>query len=104
MRVQFSVNDSEWERLTQFAAAKGYPDVPSYCRDVSLNERTYAEMWKEITEKISKKAPGDKFALRDLVDLPPANLGVRLWNNQKALGIRVIPKKDSLNTNVFEKL
>lgn len=47
---------------------------------------------------------GQVFALRDLVPLPPSNLGVKLYNNQKVLGIEVNSKKDSLRTNTFRKL
>lgn len=43
------------------------------------------------------------FALRDLIDTPPANLGVKLFEHQKTLGIQV-QKKDSLKTNTFKKL
>jgi hypothetical protein len=104
MRVQFSVNATEWAELQQLASANGYPDVPSYCRDTSLHERTYAEMWKEITDKIAKMQPGNIFALRDLVKSPPASLGVKLFSNQALLGINVNPQKDSLNTNTYTKI
>lgn len=104
MRVQFSVNDGEWEKLQRLASANGYPDVPSYCRDVSLEERTYAAMWKNVKDGIAKMPSGHVFALRDLVQSPPANLGVKLYENQTALGIRVNSKKDSLKTNTFTKL
>lgn len=104
MRVQFTVNDDEWTKLKKLAEDNGYPDVPSYCRDISLQERTYADFWKTITEKISKMESGQVFALRDLVPLPPSNLGVKLYNNQKVLGIEVNSKKDSLGTNTFRKL
>lgn len=103
MRVQFSVNDVEWAKLQQLASANGYPDVPSYCRDVSLEERTYAKLWKKVTDEIAKMPSGTTFALRDLVPSPPANLGVKLFDNQALLGIEVNPQKDSLNTNTFTK-
>lgn len=47
---------------------------------------------------------GHVFALRDLIQSPPANLGVKLYENQATLGIAVNAKKDSLNTNTFTKL
>ena len=85
------------------ATKEGYPDVPSYCKDVVLNQRTYATLWNTVTKKI-KSMPSEKtFVLRDLVDTPPSNLGVKLYNHQKELGIEVI-KKDSMNTNMFKKL
>lgn len=104
MRVQFSVNAVEWTKLQQLAAANGYPDVPSYCRDISLQERTYVTMWKKITEGINKMPSGKTFALRDLVQSPPSNLGVKLFVNQTKLGIQINPQKDSLHTNTFIKL
>lgn len=104
MRVQFSVNAQEWSKLQQLAKSNGYPDVPSYCRDVSLEERTYANMWKKIEDGIKNMPSGRAFALRDLVPAPPATLGVKLFDNQQALGIKVNPKKDSLNTNTYTKL
>lgn len=103
MRVQFSVNDNEWRKLQKLASANGYPDVPSYCRDISLEERTYAIMWKNITNEIAKMSSGQIFALRDLIQSPPANLGVKLFENQSKLGIQVNPLKDSLNTNTYTK-
>lgn len=104
MRVQFSVNPSEWAKLERLANANGYPDVPSYCRDVALEERTYAMLWKKVVEGISKMSSGTTFALRDLVQSPPANLGVKLYENQQNLGIKVNSQKDSLKTNTFTKL
>jgi len=104
MRVQFSVTQSEWTKLQQLASANGYPDVPSYCRDVALEERTYANMWKKVVDGIANMPSGKVFALRDLVQSPPSNLGVKLCANQTTLGIRVMPQKDSSNTNTFTKL
>ena len=103
MRVQFSTSTSEWVTLQKLAKANGYPDVPSYCKDVSLEQRTYANMWKKVVEGIAKMSSGATFALRDLVQSPPANLGVKLFENQASLGIQV-KKKDSLHSNTFEKL
>ena len=54
MRVQFSVDANEWSKLQQLASANGYPDVPSYCKDISLEERTYANLWKKVKEGIAK--------------------------------------------------
>ena len=104
MRVQFSVTAGEWAKLQQLASLNSYPDVPSYCRDVSLQERTYANMWKQIKDGIAKMQSGNTFALRDLVQSPPANLGVILYKNQSSLGIKVNPQKDSAHTNTFTKL
>ncbi|MEG1726121.1 MAG: hypothetical protein RR313_12075 [Anaerovoracaceae bacterium] len=104
MRVQFTVNATEWAKLQQLATVNGYPDVPSYCRDVSLEERTYATMWKNITDKIARMPSGQTFALRDLVQSPPSNLGVKLYNNQLNLSIQVNQQKDRLHTNTFTKL
>lgn len=103
MRIQFTVSQMEWNDLQLKATKEGYPDVPSYCKDVVLNQRTYATLWNTVTKKI-KSMPAEKtFVLRDLVDTPPSNLGVKLYNHQKELGIEVI-KKDSMNTNMFKKL
>ena len=104
MRVQFSVDASEWAKLQQLASANGYPDVPSYCKDISLEQRTYANMWKKVVDGIRKMPSGSIFALRDLVQSPPANLGVKLYENQSKLGIQVNPQKDSLHANAFTKL
>ena len=68
-----------------------------------LQERTYADLWKTVVDKISKMDKDTVFALRDLVDTPPANLGVKLYEHQNDLGIEV-QKKDSLNSNTFKKL
>lgn len=103
MRVQFSVNDAQWEKLKKLAKKEGYPDVPSYCKDVALEDRTYAKLWKTVVDKIYKMEKGTVFALRDLIDIPPANLGVKLFEHQEDLGIQV-QKKDSLKSNTFKKL
>ena len=46
---------------------------------------------------------GKNFLLKDLIDTPPLNLGVKLYVHQKELEIEII-NKDSSNTNMFEKL
>ena len=65
------------------------------------NLREYVE---KIKDEIAKMPSGHTFALRDLVQSPPANLGVKLFENQSALGIRVNSQKDSLDTNTYTKL
>lgn len=102
MRIQFTVNEKEWNELQEKAKKEGYPDIPSYCKDLALNKRTYAELWKTVVEKISKMESGHIFALRDLVDTPPSNLGVKLYDNREKLGIEIL-KKDNLNTNQYMK-
>ena len=103
MRVQFTVNDEERLKLESLAKKNGYPDISSYCKDKSLEERTYAKMWEIIKTKISEKNSGDEFSLRELIDAPPSNLGVKVFNNQDNLGIEVLQKKDSLKANKFRK-
>ncbi|SEI82506.1 hypothetical protein SAMN02910453_1418 [Lachnospiraceae bacterium A10] len=103
MRVQFSVNDEELKRLESYAKEAGYPDISSYCKDEVLRLRTYAELWNKVTTKISKMEKGTTFALRDLIDTPPSNLGVKLYNNQVELGIEV-NDKDRTGANTFTKL
>ncbi len=63
----------------------------------------YGKLWQTVVDKISKMEKDKIFALRDLVDTPPANLGVKLFEHQKDLGIQV-QKKDSLKSNTFIKL
>lgn len=104
MRVQFSVDSNELSKLQHLASANGYPDVPTYCKDISLEERTYANLWDKVKKGIDKMPSGHVFALRDLIQSPPANLGVKLYENQATLCIAVNAKKDSLNTNTFTKL
>lgn len=103
MRVQFSVNDEELKRLESYAKEAGYPDISTYCKDEVLRLRTYAELWNKVTTKISKMEKGTTFALRDLIDTPPSNLGVKLYNNQVELGIEV-NDKDRTGANTFTKL
>lgn len=103
MRVQFTVNDNERSRLESLAFENGYPDISSYCRDISLGERTYAIFWRTIKNKIENMKSGDEFSLRDLIAAPPSNLGVKLFRNQKQLDIEVLDKKDTLGANKFRK-
>lgn len=103
-RIQFSVNDVELKAITRLSIDKGYPNVSSYCKDVALQKRTYADLWKEVVNKINKMAEGEIFALRDLIPTPPSNLGIALYKNQKKLGIRINPHKDSWNTNTYTKI
>lgn len=103
MRIQFSVNDDELKRLESYAKEAGYPDVSTYCKDQVLRLRTYAELWEKVKNKIASMKKDEVFALRDLVDTPPANLGVKLYNNQVELGIEV-KEKDRTGANTFKKL
>ena len=103
MRIQFTVCHSEWNILKKKSIEEGYPDVPSYCKDIVLKQRTYAILWNTVTKKIESMPSGKRFLLKDLIDTPPSNLGVKLYAHQKELGIEII-KKDSSNTNMFEKL
>lgn len=102
MRIQFTVNSSELATLQNLAKKGGYPDVPSYCKDISLQERSYAKMWKYVTEEIAKMDSGKSFSLKEILDVPPANLGVKLYNNQKQLGIVKVGKSNGCNR--FKKL
>ena len=104
MRVQFSVTALEKIKLESLAKNNGYPDIPTYCKDVSLNEKTYADLWNKVVCEIDSMPTGRNFALRDIVTTPPANLGVKLYENQAQLKIVVNEKKDSLKTNIFTKL
>lgn len=103
MRVQFSVNNDEWEKLQNLAKDAKYPDVPSYCKDTSLQDRTFGGLWKTVVEEISKMKPGKVFPLRELVPSPPSNLGRKLYEHQEELGIEV-QEKDKLGSNTFKKL
>lgn len=103
MRVQFSVNDAEWEALDTKAKKEGYPDISTYCKDIALGTRSYGKMWQIVVDKISNMEKNTVFALRDLIETPPANLGVKLYNNQDVLGIQV-QKKDSSKVNLFKKI
>ena len=102
MRVQFTVTDAEWSKLQLLAQKAKYPDVPSYCKDTVLEERTYGKLWQTVVSKITEMEKGTIFALRDLIDTPPSNLGVKLFNHQETLGIRIV-KQDNLS-NVYQKL
>ncbi|MBQ1721164.1 MAG: hypothetical protein II020_04495, partial [Lachnospiraceae bacterium] len=77
-----TVNDEELKRLESYAKEAGYPDISSYCKDEVLRLRTYAELWERVKEKIATKEKDDVFTLGQLVDNPPANLGVKLYKNQ----------------------
>lgn len=68
-----------------------------------MHNKNFLELWEEVTSKIEKLEPGEEFTLRDLVSTPPANLGVKLFQNQKELSIKKV-KKDYLKSNVFVKL
>lgn len=103
MRVQISFTIEEYDKLLKQSKIEGYPDVISYAKDRLLRNKNFLELWEEVTSKIEKLEPDEEFTLRDLVSTPPANLGVKLFQNQKELGIKKI-KKDNLNSNVFVKL
>lgn len=104
MRIQFSVSNAEYKKLQDLAEYAGYPDVPSYCKDTSLQDRTFGGLWKTVVEEISKMESGKVFPLRELVPSPPSNLGRKLYEHQGELGIKVQEKKDKLGANTFEKL
>ena len=102
MRIQFTVSDDEYKKLQGLAV--DYPDVSSYCKGVSLQDRTYGDIWKTVVEKIKKMQPSENtFALRNLVATPPSNMGVKLYQNQQQLGI-VFVKKDSSGVDTYKKI
>ncbi len=101
MRIQFSVNESEHQKLQELAAKDGYPDVHTYCKDTSLQQRTYAELWERVVSGIAKIGD-EEFRLRDLIAAPPANLGVKLFRNQAALGITKVREENG--TDVYKKI
>lgn len=103
MRVQISFTIEEYDKLLKQSKIEGYPDTISYSKHRLLHNKNFLELWGEVTSKIEKLEPGEEFTLRDLVSAPQANLGVKLFQNQKELGIKKV-KKDYLNSNVFVKL
>ncbi len=103
MRVQFTVNQEEYEKLKSLAAKEGYPDVHTYCKDAALQQRTYAELWARLKKRIAQLPKGTQFVMRDLITTPPANLGVKLYRHQSALGIVKIGE-DSIGADMYEKL
>lgn len=103
MRVQFTVDATEWAELQLLATQNGYPDVPAYCKDTSLQARTYANMWAKVQDAIFKMPAGTTFQLKDLVQAPPSNLGVKLYEHQNTLGIVVNSKKTN-GTNSYTKI
>ena len=103
MRVQISFTIEEYDKLLKQSKDEGYPDVISYAKDRLLHNKNFLELWEEVTSKIENLESGMKFTLRDLVSTPPANLGVKLFQNQKMLGIIKIGK-DNLNSNIFKKV
>ncbi|WP_298648250.1 hypothetical protein [uncultured Granulicatella sp.] len=103
MRVQISFTIEEYDKLLKQSKIEGYPDVISYAKDRLLHNKNFLELWEEVTSKIENLESGMEFTLRDLVSTPPANLGVKLFQNQKMLGIIKIGK-DNLNSNIFKKV
>ena len=103
MRVQISFTIEEYDKLLEKSKNEGYPDVISYAKDRLLRNKNFLELWEEVTSKIQNLEPETEFTLRDLVSTPPANLGVKLFQNQKMLGIIKIGK-DNLNSNIFKKV
>ena len=69
MRIQFTVSQSEWNTLKTKSIEEGYPDVPSYCKDIVLKQRTYAMLWNTVTKKIESMPSGKRFLLKDLIKL-----------------------------------
>ena len=101
MRVQFTVTDDEYKKLT--ILAKDYPDISSYSKEVALQDRTYGKMWAEVKNKIGKMSSGDgPFALRDLIPVPPTNMGVKLFKSQADLDIVFYKKVNGVDT--YKKL
>ena len=103
MRVQISFTIEEYDKLLKQSKIEGYPDVISYAKDRLLHNKNFLELWEEVTSKIENLESGMEFTLRDLVSTPQANLGVKLFQNQKMLGIIKIGK-DNLNSNIFKKV
>lgn len=101
MRVQFTITDDEYEKIKE--NVEKYPDLASYCKDKALGERTYKNAWKEVKEAIAKRTREEgPFILSDLIELPPANMGVKLYKNREALGIEYL-KQNRTNTAMYVK-
>lgn len=103
MRIQFSVDANQYKILKEKSQKEGYPDVNTYCKDKSLEERTYQNLWMTVKKRIEQMKEGDVFALRDIVDVPPISLGRKLYDHQKELNIEKL-KKDGVGSNIFRKV
>lgn len=51
IRIQFTVSQLEWNTLKMKSIEDGYPDVPSFCKDMVIKQRTYAILWNTVTKK-----------------------------------------------------
>ncbi|MNW45822.1 hypothetical protein D3C74_230940 [compost metagenome] len=88
-RIQFRIDDSQYEALFQETEKQGFPDVVSYVKDLVLTtiegtndqSRTskssvkFIDLYKQAVDEINKREPGSKFTVRELVPNPPALLG-----------------------------
>lgn len=89
MRVQFTVSKEEWETLERAADVAGYPSVPSYCKDVALEQRSFREMWEVARANIAAWPSDRPFHQGDVIRGPGA-LGRLIWKNQDELGIECV--------------
>lgn len=95
-RVQFTISDTELGQLKQRVLDYGYPNVAAFCKAKSLGENSYAELYRELLDKIDKLSTGTEFFLRDLIDTPPALLGKWLYDdtsNGKIKNVTCLGKK-----------
>ncbi|MBS5909141.1 hypothetical protein ABEO75_18355 [Paenibacillus macerans] len=84
-RIQFRINESEYEALLQEAEKQGFPDVTSYVKDlvlatiakssISKPSVSFIDLYKEAVSTINSLEPGSEFVLRDIISNPPALLG-----------------------------
>ena len=63
MRIQFTVSQSEWNTLEMKSIKEGYPDVPSYCKDMVLKTKNLCNALEHSHEKIESMPSGEKFLI-----------------------------------------
>lgn len=90
-RVQFTISNEEYEILQEIAERDGFPNVPALCKyrtfcwsDIPQQEgKPYNELYNEMINNIAKYPYEKDFVLRDIIDTPPALLGVWLFKAVK---------------------
>lgn len=109
-RVQFTISDEEYKTLKTLAANEGFPNVPELCKSRALNQlnrrQNYGELYRELVQKIADRQSEEPFTLKDLIDTPPALLGVWLNRNVDNKSIPDVEYlgKDSSGTAQYRKI
>ena len=106
-RVQFTISDQEYQELCQEAERLNYPNVAELCKSRALSgKKSYADLYREIIEKIDKLPAGETFRIRNLIENPPTLLGRWIADNVRNGTIKGVKRVEAsaADADLYQKI